>query len=216
MSLSRKLLYLRFPALNRVVGSSTNRKGENPIVKTTRNFVFLTFIFAALIALELPQREMAQTLNNEIAKVEIKDSINDPVFVKSSTGEVPSADKFNKNPVKENQTNSKTPVAKASAAATALSSSAAAVGYFSATAYCLNGRTASGSGVRRGIIAADPRVLPLGTRVLITAGTWSGTYTVADTGGAIKGRKIDVWVPSSSEARRFGRRKVHIAVLGKK
>jgi 3D (Asp-Asp-Asp) domain-containing protein len=86
---------------------------------------------------------------------------------------------------------------------------------YSATAYCLKGRTASGSGVRRGIIAADPRVLPLGTRVHMDAGPYSGTYIVADTGGRIKGRKIDLWVPSQSEAIRFGRRKVSIKVLGR-
>ncbi|MBV9960501.1 MAG: 3D domain-containing protein, partial [Acidobacteria bacterium] len=60
---------------------------------------------------------------------------------------------------------------------------------------------------------ADPRVLPLGTRVRLEAGTWSGEYMVADTGGAIRGRKIDVWVPTTNEACRFGRRKVKLTVL---
>jgi 3D (Asp-Asp-Asp) domain-containing protein len=83
-------------------------------------------------------------------------------------------------------------------------------GAFSATAYCFSGRTAMGHGVRRGLIAADPRVLPLGSRVYINAGQWSGTYLVSDTGGAIKGKRIDIWVPSCGEARRFGRRSVQI------
>lgn len=83
-------------------------------------------------------------------------------------------------------------------------------GAFSATAYCFSGRTATGQGVRRGLIAADPRVLKLGSRVVISAGPWSGTYTVSDTGGAIKGKRIDIWVPNCSEARRFGRRTVQI------
>ncbi len=87
---------------------------------------------------------------------------------------------------------------------------------FKATAYCLQGRTASGSGVRRGIVAADPRVLPLGTRIQVSAGSYSGTYTVADTGGAVKGRILDVWVPSCSEAVRFGRKNVMVSVLSKK
>lgn len=86
---------------------------------------------------------------------------------------------------------------------------------FKATAYCLKGRTASGSGVRRGIVAADRRVLPLGTRIQISAGAYSGTYTVADTGGAVKGNKIDIWVSSCAEANRFGRRTVLVNVLGK-
>jgi len=83
-------------------------------------------------------------------------------------------------------------------------------GAFSATAYCLQGRTAMGHGVRRGIIAADPRVLKLGSRVTINGGGYSGTYLVSDTGGVIKGKKIDIWVPNCSEARRFGRRTVQI------
>lgn len=86
---------------------------------------------------------------------------------------------------------------------------------YKATAYCLKGRTANGGGVRRGIVAADPRVLPLGTRIQITAGTYSGTYIVADTGGAVRGRILDVWVPSCSEAMRFGRRSVSVSVLGR-
>jgi len=55
-----------------------------------------------------------------------------------------------------------------------------------ATAYSLRGRTASGKGVSRGLIAADPRVLPLGTRVRLEAGSLSGEYEVADTGGGVK------------------------------
>ncbi len=87
---------------------------------------------------------------------------------------------------------------------------------FKATAYCLRGRTASGGSVRRGIVAADRRVLPLGTRIQINAGAYSGTYVVADTGGAIKGRILDIWMPSCSEAMRFGRRTVMVSVAGKK
>jgi 3D (Asp-Asp-Asp) domain-containing protein len=82
-----------------------------------------------------------------------------------------------------------------------------------ATAYNLPGRTASGMRVAKGIIAADPRVLPLGTRVRLDAGPYSGEYIVADTGSAVKGRKIDVWVPSYREACRFGRRHVKLSVL---
>jgi 3D (Asp-Asp-Asp) domain-containing protein len=85
--------------------------------------------------------------------------------------------------------------------------------HYIATAYSLRGRTASGRYVSQGVIAADPRVLPLGSRVRLEAGPWSGEYLVADTGGAIKGRKIDIWTPSSREAMRFGRRKVKLTVL---
>jgi len=85
-------------------------------------------------------------------------------------------------------------------------------GSFNATAYCLGGKTAMGHGVRRGIIAADPRVLRLGSKVTISAGQWSGTYLVSDTGGGIKGKRLDIWVPSCSEARKFGRRSIQVSV----
>jgi 3D (Asp-Asp-Asp) domain-containing protein len=93
--------------------------------------------------------------------------------------------------------------------------SAATTKLFTATAYALRGQTSSGWGVRRGVIAADPRILPLGTRVQINAGKWSGTYLVADTGGVIKGHIIDVWVPSVREARKFGRRKLMLTIVGR-
>jgi 3D (Asp-Asp-Asp) domain-containing protein len=82
-----------------------------------------------------------------------------------------------------------------------------------ATAYSLPGRTASGMRVAKGVIAADPRVLPLGTRVRLEAGPYSGEYVVADTGSAVRGRKIDVWVPSHGEACRFGRRNIKLSVI---
>lgn len=85
--------------------------------------------------------------------------------------------------------------------------------HFTATAYSLRGRTASGNPVRRGLIAADRRVLPIGTRVRLDAGNYSGEYVVADTGGAVRGRKIDIWMPSANEAVRFGRRPVKLTVL---
>lgn len=82
-----------------------------------------------------------------------------------------------------------------------------------ATAYSLRGRTASGRMVSRGLIAADPSVLPLGSRVRLEHPGYSGEYLVADTGGAIRGRHIDIWTPSTSEAMRFGRRTVKLTVL---
>lgn len=82
-----------------------------------------------------------------------------------------------------------------------------------ATAYSLRGRTASGRMVSRGLIAADPRVLPLGSRVRLEHPGYTGEYLVADTGGMIKGRRIDIWMPASREAMRFGRRTVKLTVL---
>ncbi|HKG47911.1 MAG TPA: 3D domain-containing protein [Pyrinomonadaceae bacterium] len=82
-----------------------------------------------------------------------------------------------------------------------------------ATAYSLRGRTASGRMVAKGLIAADPKHLPLGSRVRLHAGAYSGEYLVADTGSLVRGRRIDIWTPSTREAMRFGRRTVKLTVL---
>jgi 3D (Asp-Asp-Asp) domain-containing protein len=85
---------------------------------------------------------------------------------------------------------------------------------FEATAYSIEGKTASGRTTREGIVAADPRVLPLGSRIRVHgAGRYSGEYVVADTGRAIRGREIDIYMPEHKEARRFGRRDVRVEVL---
>jgi 3D (Asp-Asp-Asp) domain-containing protein len=84
---------------------------------------------------------------------------------------------------------------------------------FTATAYCLKGRTASGHKVARGIVAADTRILPLGTKIKIEHEGYSGVYVVRDTGGKIRGKRLDIWVPSKKEALKFGRRKVKVTVL---
>ena len=101
----------------------------------------------------------------------------------------------------------------ATAAAPANVEKAAPSQSFEATAYSLHGRTASGAAPSTGMIAADPRVLPIGSRVRIEAGSYTGEYVVADTGGAVKGKRIDIWTPSGREAMRFGRRTVKLTVL---
>lgn len=84
---------------------------------------------------------------------------------------------------------------------------------FEATAYSLRGRTASGELTRSGMVAADPKVLPLGSVVEIQAGHYSGVYVVRDTGAKVKGNLVDVWLPSYKAARQFGRRSVKLTVL---
>src|ERR1700720_4371824 len=79
---------------------------------------------------------------------------------------------------------------------------------FTATAYCRKGRTESGLQSHTGMLAADPRVLPIGSVVRIVDGPYAGVYTVADTGGGVKGRRIDIFVSSCARAVRFGRRSV--------
>jgi 3D (Asp-Asp-Asp) domain-containing protein len=82
-----------------------------------------------------------------------------------------------------------------------------------ATAYCHSGKTQSGIPTRSGIVAADPRMLPLGSVVRILDGPTTGIYTVMDTGAAIKGRRIDVYVPNCARAKKFGRRTVTLTVI---
>ena len=80
-----------------------------------------------------------------------------------------------------------------------------------AVAYHLPGRTASGLPVGVGVIAVDPRVIPLGTRVFVPG---YGPAVAADTGSAIIGNIIDLWMPTTAQARAWGRRTVTITIYG--
>ena len=82
-----------------------------------------------------------------------------------------------------------------------------------ATAYCQAGLTKSGTNTRTGIIAADPRVLPVGSVLQIVDGPSAGIYTVMDTGAAVKGRRIDIFVPDCASANRFGERSLRVRIL---
>ncbi|WP_069650470.1 3D domain-containing protein [Caloranaerobacter ferrireducens] len=78
------------------------------------------------------------------------------------------------------------------------------------------GITAMGTKVRYGVVAVDPKVIPLGTKLYVQSldGTKDYGFAVAeDTGGAIKGNKIDLFFESRSEALAFGRRKVKVYIL---
>ena len=76
------------------------------------------------------------------------------------------------------------------------------------TAYCLKGLTRRDHYVRQGIVAADPKVFPLGRYVEIYVGReYYGRFLVDDTGRAIKGNILDIWTPTCREARIFGRTK---------
>ncbi|MFP7737613.1 LysM peptidoglycan-binding domain-containing protein [Priestia aryabhattai] len=88
-----------------------------------------------------------------------------------------------------------------------------------ATAYTANcagcsGTTATGVDLKANpnqkVIAVDPSVIPLGSKVYVEG---YGEAVAADTGGAIKGSRIDVFVPSESDAQQFGRKSVKITVM---
>jgi len=78
-----------------------------------------------------------------------------------------------------------------------------------ATAYALPGTTASGRPVGWGVVAVDPSVIPLGSRLAIPG---YGMGVAADTGGAIQGARIDVWFPTVAQAHVWGTRTVTVTV----
>lgn len=81
---------------------------------------------------------------------------------------------------------------------------------FTATAYTWTGnRTATGTWPSRGTVAVDPRVIPLGTELHIEG---YGSAVAADTGGAIQGQKIDLYMDSEHECLQWGRRKVEVQI----
>ena len=86
-----------------------------------------------------------------------------------------------------------------------------------ATAYSGGGLTASGTSARVGAIAVDPSVIPLGSRLYITSADGSswvyGYATAEDTGGAIKGNRIDLYFSSEGECQSFGRQSAIVYVL---
>lgn len=86
-----------------------------------------------------------------------------------------------------------------------------------ATAYCprkccgsLNGRTATGRKAEYGIVAVDPRLIPLGTTLYIDR---YGFAIAADTGRKIKGARIDLCFPTHKEASQFGRKTVKVLLV---
>ncbi len=85
---------------------------------------------------------------------------------------------------------------------------------FVATAYCHGTITAAGVSVRRGFVAADPAVLPLGSVIRVQqSGLYDGVYTVMDTGPKVKGHHVDLFIESCAAAKRFGRRTVRVSIV---
>ena len=80
-----------------------------------------------------------------------------------------------------------------------------------AVAYHLPGKTASGLPVAKGVVAVDPNLIPLGTKLFVPG---YGRGVAADVGVAIKGRIIDVWMPNDAAARKWGRKTLTITVYG--
>ena len=81
---------------------------------------------------------------------------------------------------------------------------------FSSTGHAFDNVTATGAKAEYGIVAVDPRVIPLGTKLFIEG---YGYAVAKDVGGAIKGLRIDLFFESHKEAIQFGRRHVKVYVL---
>lgn len=92
-----------------------------------------------------------------------------------------------------------------------------------ATAYCpgpckkcgTGGVTATGKNARKSMgVAVDPREIKMGRKItlLTSRGGVKRTYVADDTGGAIKGRRIDIRVPTHAEAKKFGKQKMKIRI----
>jgi 3D (Asp-Asp-Asp) domain-containing protein len=79
----------------------------------------------------------------------------------------------------------------------------------SSTGYSIRGRTSTGIPTAPGVVAVDPSVIPLGTRLTIPG---YGVGIAADTGGAVQGNTIDVWFPTQALALQWGRRVVTITI----
>lgn len=86
---------------------------------------------------------------------------------------------------------------------------------FGATAYCKGITTSSGVAVQTGVAAADPELLPVGSVVDISSlpQKYNGIYTVLDTGPAVQGRRLDIYMWNCNEALSFGRKDAHITIL---
>jgi 3D (Asp-Asp-Asp) domain-containing protein len=78
-----------------------------------------------------------------------------------------------------------------------------------AVGYSLPGRTVTGMSVAKGVVAVDPKVIPLRTRLFVPG---YGMAVAGDVGTAIKGRIIDLWFPTTAQARDWGRKAVVITV----
>jgi len=90
--------------------------------------------------------------------------------------------------------------------------------YFVATGYSANDPlqgtnniTATGKEIKKGMIAVDSKIIPLGTRIEIKD---MGVFVAEDTGGKIKGNRIDIYFETKEEAKEFGRQAIWVRVLG--
>lgn len=136
--------------------------------------------------------------------VEVAENVTDELKVQAVEADINNVEMIEEEPVREN----------------VVETSYGAINYsnvmsMEATAYLPtdgsgSGITATGVRATYGVVAVDPRVIPLGSKVYIPG---YGVALAADTGGAIKGYKIDLCMESYAECMQFGRRNVTVYVL---
>lgn len=74
-----------------------------------------------------------------------------------------------------------------------------------------DGKTATGTRARYGVVAIDPKVIPLGSKVKVEG--FKTIFSAEDVGGAIKGKKIDIFHPNLKRCLEFGHQKRKVWVL---
>ncbi|KPN15272.1 peptidoglycan-binding protein [Bacillus australimaris] len=173
--------------------------------------------------------KIAQKFNVSISDIKSWNNLNSDIIVIGSTLSVAgqssapvSSEPVQKQaPVQKEQTTKKAAPKKETAKAESSSASQSVQKEMTvtATAYTANdggisGITATGVNLNKNpnakVIAVDPNVIPLGSKVYVEG---YGEAIAADTGGAIKGNKIDVHVPSKSQAKNWGVKSVKVKVL---
>lgn len=87
-----------------------------------------------------------------------------------------------------------------------------------AKAYCIDGITASGSHTRKGICASKPEWIGLTAMIYKDnhgeLGEFLGYYEIKDTGRSVRnGKVIDIWLPTESECKQFGKKKVLVVLV---
>lgn len=173
--------------------------------------------------------KIAQQFNVSISDLKSWNNLNSDIILigatlsvaSQSSAPVSSEPVQKQEPVQKEQTTKKAAPQKETAKAESSSASQSVQKEMTvtATAYTANdggisGITATGVNLNKNphakVIAVDPNVIPLGSKVYVEG---YGEAIAADTGGAIKGNKIDIHVPSKSQARNWGVKSVKIKVL---
>ncbi|MDQ0817263.1 3D (Asp-Asp-Asp) domain-containing protein/LysM repeat protein [Bacillus pumilus] len=173
--------------------------------------------------------KIAQKFNVSISDIKSWNNLNSDIIMVGSTlsvagqssAPVSSEPVQKQEPVQKEQTTKKAAPKKETAKAESSSASQSVQKEMTvtATAYTANdggisGITATGVNLNKNpnakVIAVDPSVIPLGSKVYVEG---YGEAIAADTGGAIKGNKIDVHVPSKSQAQNWGVKSVKVKVL---